>query len=341
MRKEKVIVSVNKSKEEDCFQEACPNLFGADFARRSKEFLDQLMAIRTTIPAKSQESTRKPFFRRAPLNEGGLQVSKGQSLKLIQGPGPAKVRSEALTHVTSLVSPVTIVHTHAPVSSQLKTHVQSVQNVIASMGNCPTGDKRSSSRTAALLHKELGEANKGTVGLRHSKGLQYRVFVNSQATTKTACSTVQSGPDTLDNGRSQSTSEERSCDGTSSSSGGRILLHPISGAKEGWRSETSHQPESAKQLRKSATLQDGGHTHIENPPTTGGLVSKSRSKGCLLLHPHSPRPQEISVFPSGEHDLPVHLSLLRPRFSPMGLYQDPQAYCSSRTGAGITGSFFT
>ena len=74
MRKEKVIVSVNKSKEEDCFQEACPNLFGADFARRSKEFLDQLMAIRTTIPAKSQESTRKPFFRRAPSMRGASSL---------------------------------------------------------------------------------------------------------------------------------------------------------------------------------------------------------------------------------------------------------------------------
>ena len=48
-----------------------------------------------------------------------------------------------------------------------------------------------------MFHKELGEANKGPVGLRHNKGLQYRVFVNSQATTKTTCSTVQSGPDTV------------------------------------------------------------------------------------------------------------------------------------------------
>ena len=54
---------------------------------------------------------------------------------------------------------------------------------------------------------------------------------------------------------------------------------------------------------------------------------------------HPDHTEEISVFPSGEHDLPVHLSPLRPRFSAMGLYQDPQADCSSRTGAGVTGSF--
>ena len=54
LRGEKIVASVNKSmlplaKEEE---EAPPNLFGVDFARRSKDFMEWVKALRSSLPAR-------------------------------------------------------------------------------------------------------------------------------------------------------------------------------------------------------------------------------------------------------------------------------------------------
>jgi hypothetical protein len=57
LRKEKVITSINKSllpliKEDGVFSRAHPHLFGANFGKRSKEFMEQVKALRSILPAK-------------------------------------------------------------------------------------------------------------------------------------------------------------------------------------------------------------------------------------------------------------------------------------------------
>ena len=73
LRREKVVTSVNKAllplvKEDDHFAGASPNLFGPDFAKRSKEFLDQVKALRSSLPVRTQSEYRKPFFRKGLLS---------------------------------------------------------------------------------------------------------------------------------------------------------------------------------------------------------------------------------------------------------------------------------
>ena len=78
LRREWLISSVNKAllpfaKDDKGFTEAPLLLFGPNFAKRSKEFLDQVKAIRTTIPTKAK--AKKPqgnhFFE-------GLHPQRGE-----------------------------------------------------------------------------------------------------------------------------------------------------------------------------------------------------------------------------------------------------------------------
>ena len=78
LRREKVINDLNKSltplvKEDDQFREAPPNLFGPDFAKRSKEFMDQLQAMRP-----QKKPNKQPFFRKGPpSSRGGTRPTRG------------------------------------------------------------------------------------------------------------------------------------------------------------------------------------------------------------------------------------------------------------------------
>ena len=77
LRREKVINDLNKSltplvKEDHHFREAPPNLFGPDFVKRSKEFMDQLQAMR---PRK--KPSKQPFSEKVPLKQGGTRPTWG------------------------------------------------------------------------------------------------------------------------------------------------------------------------------------------------------------------------------------------------------------------------
>ena len=93
MRREKIISSVNKSlipltKQEESFSEAPPDLFGSGFAQKSKEFLDQLKAIRSTLPPSTKSSsqdTRKSFFAGAPTERGHSKSRGGGASSSFKG----------------------------------------------------------------------------------------------------------------------------------------------------------------------------------------------------------------------------------------------------------------
>lgn len=88
LRREKIVSTVNKSlvplvKEDKDYVDAYPDLFGADFAKRSKEFLDQVKALRSSLPNKS-EVYKKPLFRKG--------QSSGRTGAFRRGGGPNQFR---------------------------------------------------------------------------------------------------------------------------------------------------------------------------------------------------------------------------------------------------------
>ena len=64
LRREKIITGLNKSllplvKEDAPYTDAAPDLFGSEFAKRSKEFLEQVKTIRSSLPTKTHYSGSK------------------------------------------------------------------------------------------------------------------------------------------------------------------------------------------------------------------------------------------------------------------------------------------
>ena len=89
LRREKIVQSVNKSllplvKEDTSFKEASPYLFGDDFAKRQKDFSDQIKALRAGRHSHTEQTFRKPLFRK------GLPPGRGMARG--RGGGPSNYR---------------------------------------------------------------------------------------------------------------------------------------------------------------------------------------------------------------------------------------------------------
>lgn len=73
VRREKAIVDINKAllplvQDDSNFVDAPPVLFGSEFGRKSKEHVDQVKALRSTI---SKDPPKRTFFRGNPPGRGG------------------------------------------------------------------------------------------------------------------------------------------------------------------------------------------------------------------------------------------------------------------------------
>ena len=97
-RRTKVLTHLNKSllpllEEDDNFKDVAPSLFGPEFARKSKELIDQVKAIWSTT-----QKDGKSFFRQGPpKSRGGLQSTTRErwrpELRERQSPVPAEPES--------------------------------------------------------------------------------------------------------------------------------------------------------------------------------------------------------------------------------------------------------
>ena len=98
LRRDKVVASMNKAllpltKEDEHFREAPPYLFGNGFAKRSKKFMDQVRALRTTLPAKTnQEGGKRSTYnwQRGSSSRGGY--SGGSGYRYRRGGAPSQYR---------------------------------------------------------------------------------------------------------------------------------------------------------------------------------------------------------------------------------------------------------
>ena len=82
LRREKITLQMNKSllplaKDETKFTEAAPMLFGTEFAKSSKEYIDQVKAMRTTLNTNTNNRTNKPYFRGGPSGRGAYSHQRG------------------------------------------------------------------------------------------------------------------------------------------------------------------------------------------------------------------------------------------------------------------------
>ena len=64
--------------EDSNFEDVLPSLFGLEFAQKSKEVVDQVKAMQSTI------TTPKQFFDQAPQQPGGYTHKQGQGAQTFQ-----------------------------------------------------------------------------------------------------------------------------------------------------------------------------------------------------------------------------------------------------------------
>ena len=78
LRREKIVLDMNKAllpiaQEDDNFREAPPYLFGSGFAKQSKDYVEQVQAMRSSLP---RDRGKRRFFRSGPPRRG-VDKSRG------------------------------------------------------------------------------------------------------------------------------------------------------------------------------------------------------------------------------------------------------------------------
>ena len=94
--REKLVTAINKNltplvQDDSGFAEVVPNLFGPDFSKRAKKYLDQVKTLRSTIPTRQQgpssdqQQYSKSLFHRGPPLREGVGQRKGRSVPQSKG----------------------------------------------------------------------------------------------------------------------------------------------------------------------------------------------------------------------------------------------------------------
>ena len=173
--RERIVTCINKAllplaRDDEHFAEAAPHLFGNDFARHLKEFLDQVKAIRSTLPSKTKEPARKPFFSRGALKEGRVRI-QGRSLQQLHGPEPITEQTVEIV-CTHSVNPLLVALPVQCVSKSLNPAVQCTQNVIARMGITPLSIQKVLAGQLHHFHKNWEVPTKDRWILENVRGCQ-------------------------------------------------------------------------------------------------------------------------------------------------------------------------
>ena len=89
-RREKLVSFINKSlvplvKEDSDFSKVAPNLFGPEFSKGSKDFVDQVKTVRSSFVAKQDLQFCKEPFRRCHHSERGTARTRGRGPSYYRG----------------------------------------------------------------------------------------------------------------------------------------------------------------------------------------------------------------------------------------------------------------
>ena len=168
LRRERVVSDLNKAllpivRDDSNFKEAAPLLFGTEFAKKGKELVDQVKAMRSTITKKQER--KPPFFRGGPPTTvggggGGVQsqIWEGRSRKLPIQPRAAIPDGERSPSEQPTKQNRTCVST--------KRNLQRYVGKSYCMSGCNPSDIRpSASRKAARSPTHLEGVDKRPVGV--------------------------------------------------------------------------------------------------------------------------------------------------------------------------------
>ena len=282
------------------FQDSAPALFGTEFAKKSKDLVDQVKAMR--VPLTSRREQKPFFFEEAPPSGrgdtargmGGAELpnctqegfetgssftgrSSNQDLPADQPRSETSRREKLTCKITCGELP----------------NRKSCKNPNSCIGDITTSRKVLASWTAASLSEQLEVVNKGSLGPRNSTGYCIE-FVAEPYQNKRPHPPVYP----LDQTQLISTElgellQKGAIVEILNPQGGG-LLSSIPCTEKRWWTTSSHQPQSPESVRSGITLQNGRDTLSEGDTKARRLASKSRPEGCLFYYSHSCSPQKVS-----------------------------------------------
>ena len=90
LRREKLVSSINKflvplMKEDSHFSEVVRNLFGSEFSKRAKDFMDQVKTLRSSFQNQARPTVPEAAFSKRPSLGDGNDPDKGRRPQSIQG----------------------------------------------------------------------------------------------------------------------------------------------------------------------------------------------------------------------------------------------------------------
>ena len=188
-------------------------------------------------------------------------------------------------------------------------------------------------RKACTSYPKLGKDHTRPLGPGHSSGLLHRIPDHTLPNKEATPPALQRNPEPANNRRSRRTSAGRGCGRGGGASRG-ILLNPVLSPQKGWRTEASNKPKGLKLLHTTSALQDGRDPYLEGTHETRRLVCKARPEGCILHNTHAQQPEEVPKVCAAGQNIRVQVPPFRSLVGSLGLYQDPEASCSTAAGDG-------
>ena len=231
LRRQKVISQVNKAlmpivDDDSNFQDSAPALFGTEFAKKSKDLVDQVKAMRVPLTSRREQ---KPFFR------GGPPVRRGDTARGMGGAEVPNCTQEGFETGSSSTGrssnqdlPADQPRSETSPREMLTCKItcgespnrKSCKNSNSCIGDITTSRKLLASRTAASLSEQLEVVNKGSLGPRNSTGVLHRVCGGAIPEQTAKPTSVPIGPNPTNFNRARGASAERGNCGNTEPQGG-------------------------------------------------------------------------------------------------------------------------
>ena len=211
MRREKIIGSVKKTllplaKEDDSFDLAPPGLFGSDFARKSKEFLDK--ALRSAIPPKREETRHPSFFR------GGSSLMRGATdpgaeLRIATEAADRATKGGTHPRTSRQSSYCTCDLISCTCSCTFNSSCSKYPGNNCTHGRSPSSCTGTASRPSKSLCQQLGNCDKRPMGYEYGTGMPHTVCLRPIPISQTPPHKIQSISQYVNKTGSQRTSVQR------------------------------------------------------------------------------------------------------------------------------------
>ena len=237
LRREKMVTSINNLlplvKEDGDFLDVAPNLFGPDISKWAKDHLDQVKSLRAAMLPPRQASYPQSTYNKP----GSVIRTSGRGQARGRGGGPTFKG----THSGRELPVNNSKYPNCFFCNECNSEYSVNSRCDCSQGYCSPAKSCKSSRLVGTFHNQLAKGNKEPVGPEYGYRVRDRSHLRTPPTSKTMPKPIKSKPAGAGISRDHRDDLKRGGDRVTNPTRGQFFLHPLSGAKKGWRSKTSNK----------------------------------------------------------------------------------------------------